>query len=194
MRIRVFLMRDVFWCGASVKWHFLPTLEMIALETWRDQNSEAYFVTDSVMMDRFRLGWVYYVGTLQSKPDCRARQFSQIDPQKLETTVNEFNVAVNGKPFDLVSLDGKATTGLSPNETDWVNPISKPPYYGVEMTSHLTLTSAVRRPILIREFSVERVFRFPVFMLQGNSRNVSIMGTRMPPLAWDPWPLDERLG
>jgi hypothetical protein len=24
------------------KRHFLPTLEMIALETWRDQNSEAY--------------------------------------------------------------------------------------------------------------------------------------------------------
>ena len=61
MRIRVFLMRDVFWCGASVKRHFLPTLEMIALETWRDQNSEAYFVTDSVMMDRFRLGWVYII-------------------------------------------------------------------------------------------------------------------------------------
>jgi hypothetical protein len=32
---------------------------MIALETWRDQNSEAYFVTDSVIMDRFRPGWVY---------------------------------------------------------------------------------------------------------------------------------------
>jgi tricarballylate dehydrogenase len=38
------------------KRHFLQTLEMIALEAWRDQNSEAYFVTDSVMMDRFRLG------------------------------------------------------------------------------------------------------------------------------------------
>jgi hypothetical protein len=82
-----------------------------------------------------------------------------------------------------MSLDGKATTGLSPNETDWANPINKPPYYGVAMTSHLTLTSAFRRLILIREFSVERVFRFPVFMLQVNPRNVSIMGTRMPHLA-----------
>jgi tricarballylate dehydrogenase len=43
------------------KRHFLSTLEMIALETWRDQTSEAYFVRDSVMMDRFRLGWVYII-------------------------------------------------------------------------------------------------------------------------------------
>jgi len=64
----------------------------------------------------------------------------KIDPQKLEATVNEFNAAVNDKPFDLMSLDGKATTGLSPNKTNWANPINKPPYYGVPMTSHLTFT------------------------------------------------------
>jgi predicted oxidoreductase len=40
-----------------------------------------------------------------------------------------------------MSLDCKATSGLSPNETSWANPINKPPYYGVAMTSHLTLTS-----------------------------------------------------
>lgn len=36
----------------------------------------------------------------------------------------------NDKPFDLMKLDGKATTGLSPNKTNWANPIAKGPYYG----------------------------------------------------------------
>jgi len=40
----------------------------------------------------------------------------------LEATVNEFNAAVNDKEFDLISLDGKATVGLSPNKTNWANP------------------------------------------------------------------------
>jgi len=43
----------------EAKRHLFATFEMIALETWRDQNSEAYFVTDSAIMDRFRPGWVY---------------------------------------------------------------------------------------------------------------------------------------
>jgi len=36
------------------KRHLFATFEMIAPETWRDQHSEAYFVTDSVIIDRFR--------------------------------------------------------------------------------------------------------------------------------------------
>jgi hypothetical protein len=32
------------------KRHFFPKLEVIALETWRGLNSEAYFVTDPVIM------------------------------------------------------------------------------------------------------------------------------------------------
>lgn len=45
-----------------------------------------------------------------------------------------FNAAVNDKEFDLMKLDGKATTGLSPNKTNWANKIDTPPYYGYPMT------------------------------------------------------------
>jgi len=31
---------------------------MIALETWRDQNQQAYFVTDKSIIDRFKGSWV----------------------------------------------------------------------------------------------------------------------------------------
>jgi succinate dehydrogenase/fumarate reductase flavoprotein subunit len=126
-----------------VKRHVFATFEMIALETWRDQNSEAYFMTDSAIMDRFRPGWVYDTSDVEpfkANSIGGLAKLLKIDPKKLEATVNEFNAAVNDEPFDLVSLDGKTTTGLSPNKTNWANPMNKPPYYGVPMTSHLTFT------------------------------------------------------
>lgn len=39
-----------------------------------------------------------------------------------------------------MSLDGKGTTGRSPNKTNWANSTNKAPYYGVPMTFHLTFT------------------------------------------------------
>ncbi|PMD29517.1 succinate dehydrogenase/fumarate reductase flavo protein subunit [Hyaloscypha variabilis F] len=125
------------------KRHLFATFEMIDLETWRDQSSEAYFVTDSTIMDRFRPGWVYDTSDVEpfkANSITELAKLLKIDPQKLEATVNEFNAVVNDKPFDLMRLDGKATTGLSPNKTNWANPINKAPYYGVPMTSHLTFT------------------------------------------------------
>jgi succinate dehydrogenase/fumarate reductase flavoprotein subunit len=41
------------------KRHLFATFEMIALETWRDQNQRSYFVTDKTIMNQFRPGWVY---------------------------------------------------------------------------------------------------------------------------------------
>jgi tricarballylate dehydrogenase len=122
------------------KRHLFATFEMIALETWRDHNSEAYFVTDSVIMDRFRPGWVYDQEPFKANTISELAHKLGLDEQKLESTITEFNAAVNDKEFDLMSLDGKATTGLSPNKTNWANPINKPPYYGVPLTSHLTFT------------------------------------------------------
>jgi tricarballylate dehydrogenase len=58
----------------------------------------------------------------------------------LEKTVSEFNAACNDKPFDLMKLDGKATKGLTPDKTNWANPIVTPPFYGYPLTSHLTFT------------------------------------------------------
>ncbi|KAE8454019.1 hypothetical protein EG329_007795 [Mollisiaceae sp. DMI_Dod_QoI] len=125
------------------KRHLFATFEMIALETWRDQNQEAYFVTDSTIMKRFRPGWVYDTSDkepIEAKSIPELAQKLGLDPQKLSKTVDEFNKACNDKEFNLMALDGKATTGLNPNKTNWANPIDKAPFYGVPMTSHLTFT------------------------------------------------------
>jgi succinate dehydrogenase/fumarate reductase flavoprotein subunit len=125
------------------KRHLFATFEMIALETWRDQNQKAYFVTDSVIMDRFRPGWVY--DTTDQEPEQSdtiegLAEKLKIDPQELKKTVDDYNAAINDKPFDIMKLDGKATKGLSPNKTNWANPITKAPFYGYPMKAQLTFT------------------------------------------------------
>jgi len=116
---------------------------MTALETWRDQNQRAYFVTDKTIMDRFRLGWVY--DTTNKEPeqaDTIPELVNRLElaPNELENTVKEFNVACNKNEFNLMKLDGKATTRLKPNKTNWVDPIDTPPYYGYLVTANLTFT------------------------------------------------------
>ncbi|KAJ9615605.1 hypothetical protein H2200_001680 [Cladophialophora chaetospira] len=113
--------------------HLFATFEMIALETWRDQNQKSYFVTDSVIMDRFRPGWVYDTTDQEPEQSDTIEGLAEklgLDPKELKKTVDEFNAAINDKPFELLALDGKRTHGLSPDKTNWANPISKPPYFG----------------------------------------------------------------
>jgi len=125
------------------KRHLFATFAMIALETWRDQNQRAYFVTDRTIMDRFRPGWVY--DTTDKEPE-QADTIPELakklglQPEELGKTVKEFNAACNENEFDVMKLDGKGTTGLKPNKSNWANPIDSPPFYGYPMTANLTFT------------------------------------------------------
>ena len=51
-----------------------------------------------------------------------------IDPVAAKNTVDAFNAACPDGPIDQMSLDGKATKGLTPEKTNWSAPIS---YMGV---------------------------------------------------------------
>lgn len=125
------------------KRHLFATFEMIALELWRDHNNKGYFVTDSTVMNRFRPGWVYE--STDQEP-VQAQTLSELakklgaDPDKFERTINEFNAACNDKEYDLMKLDGKATTGLKVNKTNWANPLDSPPYHAFPITTQLTFT------------------------------------------------------
>jgi hypothetical protein len=132
------------------KRHLFATFEMIALETWRDHDQKAYFVTDSTIMKRFRPGWVYDTTDKEPEQADTVPELAEklgLDPQELDKTIREFNAACNDKEFNLMSLDGKATTGLKPNKTNWANPIDKPPFYGYPMTANLTSLTEGSRPI-----------------------------------------------
>ncbi|OJI96960.1 hypothetical protein ASPVEDRAFT_78706 [Aspergillus versicolor CBS 583.65] len=125
------------------KRHLFATFEMIALELWRDHNNKGYFVTDSTVMNRFRPGWVYESTDqepvqAQSLPELAKKLGA--DPDKFEHTITEFNAACNDKEYDLMKLDGKATTGLKVNKTNWANPLDSAPYYAFPITTQLTFT------------------------------------------------------
>jgi tricarballylate dehydrogenase len=64
-----------------------------------------------------------------------------INPDVLEQTVNEFNAAVmKDKPFNQVIRDGKGTTGIYPQKTNWAQTIEKPPFTAYGCTGGLTFT------------------------------------------------------
>jgi len=77
--------------------HLFATFEMIALYTWRDQNQKAYFVTDKVIMDRFRPGWVYDTTDKDPEESDTIEGLAEklgLDPKELKKTVDEYNAAL----------------------------------------------------------------------------------------------------
>ena len=63
-----------------------------------------------------------------------------LDPARTRAAVDEFNAACPDGPIDQSVLDGKATSGLTPEKTNWAAPIEKPPFYGFPLRPGITFT------------------------------------------------------
>ena len=64
-----------------------------------------------------------------------------LDADKLEATVNEFNAATNPNGvFNPTELDGLATSGISPQKTNWARHVDTPPFYGYPLRPGITFT------------------------------------------------------
>ena len=63
-----------------------------------------------------------------------------IPPQKLETTVGEFNQAVRPGAFDHQILDDCATKALAPSKSHWAQTIDRPPFCGYPLRPGITFT------------------------------------------------------
>lgn len=123
--------------------HLFATFEMVALYCWKDHDQKCYFITDEPIMKRFKGSWVYETTDIPPEKADTIEELAEklgLVPQELKKTVDEYNAAVNDKPFDLMKLDGKATTGLNPNKTNWAAKIEKGPFYGYPLTANLTFT------------------------------------------------------
>jgi tricarballylate dehydrogenase len=65
----------------------------------------------------------------------------KLDPMKVSKTIDAFNAAVKSDlAFDNLKLDGNATTGLTPNKTNWARAVDKPPFYGYPLRPGITFT------------------------------------------------------
>ena len=64
----------------------------------------------------------------------------ELDPDKLEETVNEFNAATQPGTFDPAELDDCTTKGIEPAKSHWARPLDSPPYYGYPLRPGITFT------------------------------------------------------
>lgn len=122
---------------------------------------KCYFVTDEPIMQRFKGSWVYETTDIPPEKADTIEGLAEklgLDPAELKKTVDEFNAAVNDKPFDLMKLDGKATTGLKPNKTNWAAKIEQGPFYGYPLTANLTFTYVT--PSLPTPSSIDSLLTF----------------------------------
>jgi tricarballylate dehydrogenase len=65
----------------------------------------------------------------------------KLDPAKIRATIDSFNAGVKpGQTFDNLKLDGNATSGLTPDKTNWARAVDKPPFYGYPLRPGITFT------------------------------------------------------
>ena len=63
-----------------------------------------------------------------------------VPPDRLESTIQRFNQAVQPGEIDLDKLDGKGTRGLHPPKSNWAMPLEQPPFVAVPVTGGITFT------------------------------------------------------
>lgn len=124
--------------------YLFASFELVAKETWRNQNQKAYFITDSPVIEHFRGSWVYETTDIPPEQADTIRGLADklgIAPEKLEATVNEFNAACDRQtPLNTAIMDGKSAPGIDPPKSNWASPIESGPFYGFPMTANLTFT------------------------------------------------------
>jgi tricarballylate dehydrogenase len=72
-----------------------------------------------------------------------ASKLAGVDTDKALNTLQNFNRAVNpANAFDPTILDGRCTTGLPVDKTNWANALDKPPFKAFPVTCGITFTYA----------------------------------------------------
>ncbi|MDJ0876380.1 MAG: FAD-dependent tricarballylate dehydrogenase TcuA [Desulfobacterales bacterium] len=64
----------------------------------------------------------------------------ELDPDKLQATVDAFNAATRPGAFDAGELDDCRTEGLEPAKSHWARPLDTPPFYGYPLRPGITFT------------------------------------------------------
>ena len=97
----------------------------------------AYALLDSVGVTRFMPS--VFTPIRDDSIEGLAEQLG-LDPVRARAAVDEFNAACPDGPIDQSILDGKGTSGLTPEKTNWAAPIATPPFYGFPLRPGITFT------------------------------------------------------
>ena len=63
-----------------------------------------------------------------------------LDPERFERTVADFNAAIGPGDFDPTIKDGKRTQGIDPPKSNWALPVEQPPFTAFPITCGITFT------------------------------------------------------
>ena len=112
------------------------TFEAFSYEIWRNQENRAFLIGDQSMLE---VPFYELLNTTDKEPETAdtlagLAEKLGLDPQALEATVAEFNAAAGAQPFDPTTMDGKATTGITPPKTNWAQPVERGPFVGYPLT------------------------------------------------------------
>jgi tricarballylate dehydrogenase len=101
----------------------------------------AHQIYDKKSLAMFRLG-AEYTDTYESADTIpELAEKIGLDPAALEATVSEFNAACRTDvEFDPTTLDGKSTIGLTPDKSNWAQPIDTPPFRAYPITCGVTFS------------------------------------------------------
>ncbi|WP_423921848.1 FAD-dependent tricarballylate dehydrogenase TcuA [Candidatus Poriferisodalis sp.] len=95
--------------------------------------------TDHLLRDEYRIRQVTKVTAGSITELCE--RMEDVDTESAMATIAEFNAAVDRSvPFDPNVLDGRRTTGLGPDKTNWAMPLETPPFTAFRVTCGLTFT------------------------------------------------------
>ena len=97
----------------------------------------AYSIIDSKVVGRFMPS---VFPAIEAASIAELAMALGLPPEKLETTVREFNQAVRPGAFDHHILDDCATKGLTPSKSHWAQTIDRPPFYGYPLRPGITFT------------------------------------------------------
>ncbi|MBV9594358.1 MAG: FAD-binding protein, partial [Actinobacteria bacterium] len=122
--------------------NMLSSFELVAFDIWEKANNAAFFITDQSVMDHPGLSGMWDTDIPPAKADTIRDLAAQLglDADALEQTVNEFNAACGDAEWDPTRYDGKSTTGIAPPKSNWANPISHAPYYGIPVAAAICFT------------------------------------------------------
>jgi tricarballylate dehydrogenase len=98
---------------------------------------QAYCLVDAKAIGRFMPSVFppFVAGSIRELAQALA-----LPPDRLVATVNAFNAAVRDAPFDLETLDGCRTEGLTPPKSHWAQRLDSPPFWGYPLRPGITFT------------------------------------------------------
>ncbi|MBA52666.1 MAG: tricarballylate dehydrogenase [Acidimicrobiaceae bacterium] len=94
---------------------------------------------DHLLRDEYRIKEVTKVQADSLEELCA--RMEGVDTRKAFDTITNYNAAVNtATPFDPNVKDGRSTSGLTVNKSNWANTLDEPPFQAYNVTCGLTFT------------------------------------------------------